>query len=122
MSNVKNPDLFAALHGLIIVEPEPRQLQLDIDVKLSDSYYHVLHVIGELNPILSGYRTTSKSGNTHEYITLSRDITPIERLLMQACLGSDPMREILTYKNILDGNPRPQFLFERKPLQLGEGK
>ena len=110
-------DEIASNEGLIIVEPLPNELQIDIDSPIiPKSYNDQRDILCVFKSITNHRITTSKSGNKHIYIQLKDPITPVERILLQLALGSDPVRELLTYHNILDPtNLRPQFLFEVKP-------
>lgn len=112
-----DPDEFAAENKLSIVVPADNELQLDIDspkIENLNRYEQVLEILNQFNKIKSSKNTKSKSGNLHVTLTLDHAVSAVERVLLQACLGSDPIREILTYKNILDGSDRPQFLFEKE--------
>ena len=117
MSMNSNPDKFAKANGLTIVVPEPNQLQLDIDSpKLPANYAEQLEILGCIRKITSVRQTTSKSGNIHVYIDLDGPIAPVERVLLQACMGSDQKRELLTFLNMQSpDNKRPQFLYELAP-------
>ena len=117
MSNaVGHPEAYAKKHGLVINEPYPNELQVDIDaIKLPEFFDDHLEIISQFNPVVSVSYTTSKSGNLHAYVELKHPVERTERIMLQACLGSDPLRELLTYRNtIQDDNMRPQFLFELK--------
>ena len=116
VKGIMNVEKYCRENHVKIVLPEPRQLQLDIDSPtLPESYTEQLYILNQINPVVMESTTKSKSGNLHVYITLTNDITPIERVMLQACMGSDIKRELLTYRNLLDsGNERPQFLFEKE--------
>ena len=60
--------------------------------------------------ILEAWR--SRNGNTHIVLTLDRDYTPFERIIFQAVLGSDPVRELLNWKRVVDGSDNPIALFK----------
>jgi hypothetical protein len=67
----------------------------------------------------SGYDIlASRNGNKHAVVRLSEPMPLIERLLLQACLGSDRKRELLSYVGMLRGQPRPSLLF--RPKVFGE--
>jgi hypothetical protein len=107
-------DKYAQKHNLKIVLPEPNQLQLDIDsTKLPEFHEHHIYILEQFNKVTAVRTTKSKSGNMHVYIDLERPVDPYERIALQACLGSDLKRELLTLNNLKDpSNTRPQFLFE----------
>jgi hypothetical protein len=100
-----------------------RTLQLDLD---SDSAYELFqsqlsrlnHVIdyGEIEEL------SSKNGNRHVIIHLNKKLAVRDRILLQACLGSDPVREILSYRRVLQGDDNPVLLLRPKPKKLSAGK
>jgi len=51
-------------------------------------------------------------------VTLERNVEPMERILIQAFLGSDLKREALSWVRIVNNDPNPTLFFEKKPLQL----
>jgi hypothetical protein len=101
--------------GCIIREPKPDELFLDIDSSYDMAIFekHVT-VLGEL--VRSYYTTPSKSGGDRKHIVvkLSRNVKSLtERVLLQAVLGSDRMRELLSFKRIEAGNRRCTLFFEK---------
>jgi hypothetical protein len=121
---VANPKKYAFENNLVIVPPGLNELQLDIDAKqLPKSFQEQLGILGQVNPVIGYHTTTSKSGNLHVYVQLSKPFSLAERVLMQACLGSDIKRELLTYKNMQDSNnTQPQFLFETAAPVVDDNK
>ncbi len=57
---------------------------------------------------------TSKNGNVHVTIKLRRPLDPVERIALQACLGSDPDRELLSLFGAWNGKQQPIVLFRPK--------
>jgi hypothetical protein len=116
MSEMTQVESYAKEHNLEIVEPKTNELQLDIDSKdFPKIYFSNLKLLKDLMVIKSIRQTESKSGNIHVYIELEDDISKTERIALQACLGSDLKRELLTLFNLRnESNPRPQFFYERK--------
>jgi hypothetical protein len=55
----------------------------------------------------------SRGGNQHFTVTLKRNITPIERIALQAVLGSDPRREAHSLRRWLAGEKNPTLFFEK---------
>ena len=70
--------------------------------------------------------TESRHGlpGRHIVVTLDHDITETERLLLQACLGSDCVRELLGYVQMKNGDAHPTLFLESKAdtKLLTEGK
>ncbi len=52
--------------------------------------------------ILSELYTKSEHGNQHIYLKLSRNLELWHRILLQACLGSDPQKEALSALKVTD--------------------
>lgn len=103
--------------GCTIEYADDHTLQLDLDSDEADYIYDKqLRLLDELGiiHILKLTERRSKSDNWHITITL-RDPLSIEvRILLQACLGSDIKRELLSYAGYLKGQTRPVLLFRPK--------
>jgi len=112
--------------GLACVIPEPNEIVLDIDEghNFNDAVLKCLRDNGLV--IESELFTTSKNGNTHIYLRVKVDprgtavlklklaeeeqidfegegphkaelhMSPLVRIALQACLGSDPVKEVLS--------------------------
>lgn len=114
----EDPIIVAAAKGLVVVLPGPRELQLDIDDGESEetmtSMLAALANNGDYFTV--DKRTKSAGGNTHVYLTIPagwEDLTPTLRVALQACLGSDRHRELLSLLRIVRNVPRPaSCLFE----------
>lgn len=59
----------------------------------------------------------SRNGNTHVVLTLDREYSDFERIAFQAMLGSDPVRELLNWKRVLDGSDNPIALFRPRETE-----
>lgn len=53
----------------------------------------------------------SKGGNDHVRLRVNRSLTIEQRIALQACLGSDPKREVLSMARAQNGVARPSRLF-----------
>lgn len=105
---------------LEVVFPKKNQLQLDID---NDAAYAVYEAHYD---IVDGYwgisytdeqpSRSGKPGKKHITVTLSREVTNKERIALQAFLGSDLKREVLSFVQEEEGDPHPT-LFLEKPAQ-----
>ena len=110
----------ATAKGLVVRAPGPRELFIDID---SNSQYETFQ--SQLNAMPRGLvyswsQSKSPSGDAghwHVVVTLSRDISSdLERILLQSLLGSDPMRELLSWRRVEDGSDSDAVsLFFEKP-------
>lgn len=119
----------AEILGMEVVLPQDNQLQIDIDNEESYKVYlgnlvrYKLHFAD--NPVLFTEEKPSKSGKEgkrHITVTLADPISNEQRILFQALLGSDPVREMLSYIRLVNDDEHPT-LFIEKPAQklLTEG-
>jgi len=98
----------------IIVEPATDELFIDIDseddFELLDNRLQTLRLNGVG---VDTIRTTPsrRSGHYHVVLRLDRNIDPTMRVALQACLGSDRKREILSALRILFDMDRPPTVF-----------
>mgnify|MGYP001616205424 FL=1 len=65
-------------------------------------------------PITRVKTTRSKSGNKHAYLKAPGRLTELERLCLQAILGSDRKREALGFLRVIRGEAPVTVFFERK--------
>jgi len=110
---------------MALVLPEPDQLFVDIDD--DESYQRLLRGLDLLRKngmLIDVERTTpSRSGMPHRHVYLrvrtqsSLPITSTERVLLQACLGSDRGREALSYLRIKKQTLRPIACFFEEKVQ-----
>jgi hypothetical protein len=107
----------AADYDLDVVFPTDCELQLDID---DDRAFYIFQ---ELKPIVDRYYaifdekvTPSRSGLPKRHVTLKlgRKVTPLERIALQTCLGSDRVRELLGVIQVLFQDPHPTLFLEKK--------
>lgn len=102
--------------GLQVVLPGDNELQLDIDnLEDLDFVDAQLKIMKGKEEFVITKRTKSKSGNDHVYIALDRALSPIERIALQACLGSDRKRELLSLMALFTGCEYPATLLFEKP-------
>lgn len=108
---VSEVEALAAKLGRRVVYPKPNELQIDIDS--ADAYANHLRLLdafergGEtvIDKVVS-VSPSAKSGHFHVTITLARNVLGSrERVMLQALLGSDPMRELLSYQRVEAGSP-----------------
>lgn len=106
----------AAARGLEIVLPANNELFIDID---SDADFRVFNeqkkVLAQTETILREEVRYSASGPPHRHIVLvlKRELSPMMRIALQASLGSDRKRELLSMQRACAGNPHPTLFFER---------
>lgn len=94
-------------------------LQLDCDDEMAvqqfDRYEPRLRAHFDIKNVT---RTVSRHGKTHIYVALNTPLPIPERIALQACLGSDPTREMLSLRRWLDHDSNPILLFEKKQALL----
>lgn len=102
----------AASMGLVCMLPDSTEIQLDFDSEV-DASAKVIAVLAQNGwSVVSTLSTKSKGGNTHLYIKLDVTLGPLQRICLQACLGSDPVREVLSMIRLNGGSNAPTALFE----------
>ena len=121
--NSQNAINRAAVENLNVVFPTSHELFIDIDNELS--YQMFLRQFQVFQKFVDGdaefVESPSKSGlpKRHVAVWLSRPIKDeVERILFQALLGSDRVREILGYVQAVNGDPHPTLFLEAKPKLL----
>lgn len=113
----------AKKEGNVVVLPEENQLLIDIDSPEAEAVYkkNKARFHNHFACIINEVRKPSRSGNTHIYVTLDRNIDAHERVLYQLFLGSDQTREMLSQVRIENDDPHPTLFIEKPALLLGEG-
>ena len=98
--------------GQTIVLPEQNQLS-DEDY---ERFCKTEYIISKNEPRLIEFyeRHPSKSGGRKQHITvrLGRAVSNLERIALQAVLGSDRSREALSLLSHFAGHPHPTMFFE----------
>jgi hypothetical protein len=114
-------DVFLArmeAQGLQLVEPEPNEIQIDLDT--DEDYQEFIHRKEKLES-MTGLSfpmevNPSKSGLPKRHVTITAigAMDDWQRVAMQMAFNSDPMREFLTVVRLLQGEQRPILFFERR--------
>lgn len=98
-----------------VVQSNNTTLLLDIDtLPALAQFERVLPKVKENFGVANVERWTSKSGNAHIKIILSEPFPVTVRLALQAALGSDGVRELLSLKRLMNGCDEPSYLFKPK--------
>ena len=66
---------------------------------------------------LDGVKYKSRTKGYHIILKLNEEMDVVERIMLQACLGSDRVREVLSYCRYAKGEANPVLLFRPKPAQ-----
>ena len=106
--------------GFVVVLPEENQLQLDIDsVEHYRNFLHAAEVIMRNWPFacaieIEDHPSSSGFPRRHITLTLPVSVEPWQRIALQAALGSDPIRELLSATRLMRGDIHPT-LFVKTP-------
>lgn len=109
----------AASRGCVVVYPKPNELFIDIDTEQQRTQFKICFNILLKIAAYTGSKCierpspSGKSGRYHITVTLPGPVDELERIMLQAMLGSDPLREILSYARLVAGDPRPVCFFEK---------
>lgn len=104
---------------LLIVEPKPNQLQIDLDGARALRHYGMQFGTLRRAGLTKGWReriAPSKGGGArcHVTITMPRAMDNLTRVCYQAVLGSDPKREAFNLCRVVNGNKYPIAFFEKR--------
>lgn len=101
-----------------VVLPDEYTLQLDIDndeaYKQLTSKLKVLRAWHYYPTIVKDAPSKSGLPHRHVYIRVTKELTQIERIVLQQYLGSDPVREFLNFQRVLLGDTYATLFFEPK--------
>jgi hypothetical protein len=75
---------------------------LDSEAQLT-TFYALLAVFIRTESARVETLVGNRPGHYHAIVTLDRDVEPLERVLLQSLLGSDPIREALAYEKLKAG-------------------
>lgn len=105
--------------GCYVKHPKDNELFVDIDNESDLLTFEKNVKVLEQHIVVKGWNATpSKSGlpKRHIVVWLDRDVKDnVERILLQAVLGSDRLRELLSYVRIDQGiNHNPTVFFEKE--------
>lgn len=103
----------AESNGFTVVHSDPTHLLLDLDTASSVAQYNrVLPILQRHIAATEKRRWLSKSGNLHVVLELDEALPIEQRLLLQAALGSDGVREVLSLIRSKAGIKEPSKLFK----------
>jgi hypothetical protein len=107
---------WAAENNLDVFIPNDRHLLIDIDRDIDRRTFERNRDLIETSYGIENIsESTSRSGGTHITVTLRDPITAIERIALQAVLGSDRRREAHSLRRWFEGELHPTIFFEKKP-------
>lgn len=118
----KSAEVKAQERGLVIVYPSAYELQIDIDSPEDLARFN--HSAKQLDgfQIIKDWKIHKSPsgvlGHYHVTVRLRNDVTPIERIFLQALLGSDVKRELLCWRELARfPEDRTTLFFESTELE-----
>lgn len=100
-----------------VIEAQSNQLFLDLDTEESYIIFqeHCRFLKKHFYPFTL-HIGPSKSGLPHRHVTVTfkQDLDIMTRIALQACLGSDPMRELISVRRAIDKEDNIVIFFEPK--------
>lgn len=103
--------------GCTIELADDHTLQLDIDTDVAyDVFLAQIDLMTRLGTVQwnTWSARLSRSGHRHVTVTLVDPLPVTTRILLQACLGSDIKRELLSFSRVVKGQEHPVLLFRPK--------
>jgi hypothetical protein len=104
--------------GWKVIEPKANELQLDLDgalaVRKYGAQYAILRKAGLTRKWKEKILPSKRKNHVHVVISLPAKIKNIERVALQAVLGSDIKREAFNFTRVKKRNKYPIVLFKRE--------
>lgn len=110
-------EINAIERDLEIISAESNVLQFDMDspadvVRYESKLKYIEDFLGRTTEI----RTTSKNGGIHIHLIFTGNLSILERILIQACLGSDRNRELYSFLRYrTSSRPGKEILLFERP-------
>ena len=104
-------------NNLDVIFPKPNELLIDIDDDAAyDRYCHLLGIMKRHFRVEMESIVPSRSGypKRHITLTLAKPVTDTQRIALQAILGSDPVRELLSLRRVENKDSHPTLFLEKK--------
>jgi hypothetical protein len=103
----------AESRGCVVVRPQPNELFVDIDsARQWERFQQTIVFFKEWRWVATA-SPSGKEGRKHVIVTLPEAVDEATRILYQAILGSDPHRELLSWKRLQAGEKAPTIFFEK---------
>lgn len=108
----------ARLGGFKIIRGKPDKLLLDLDdndamIAFNDTLPFVLEMLESIDiQLVKRRQWKSKSSGQHVVLYLSGELPVLERIALQAILGSDRKKEMYSLLRLRQGTEEPSLLFK----------
>lgn len=118
-------EALAKARGCVIVYPKPNELFIDVDSAADmvafEKSFEILKKEWPESKVVR--KTSSSSGRPwrfHFVVDMGCSLSELERIALQACLGSDRTRELLSFiRWDVDHDPSPTIFFEKeRPVEV----
>lgn len=108
--------------GYVSVKPKRNEVQVDVDdfpqfILRWKRLEAILRKRWGLKDLVM--RPSRSPGNWHATVTLGRNVTVREQIALAACLGSDPMRELICLIRFENDIEQPIQFFQKEPSNGG---
>lgn len=100
-----------------VIEATSKQLFVDLDTEAQYTLFKTQIKLLKKHFYYETYKVTeSKQGAPHRHVvvTMDKPYPLVTRIALQACLGSDPARELLSIIRAQDGEDNVVIFFEKK--------
>jgi hypothetical protein len=114
LHNSREAFAYAAEQGVDVRYPMANELFIDIDDEKGMYHFNENYTLIEGTTGCTMTPSRRKPEGKHIVVTLSRNVTPVERIALQAALGSDPRREAHSLRRYFNGDPLPTLFFEKR--------
>jgi hypothetical protein len=112
----------AKLLNLDVVFPKKNELQIDVDddaaYEVFKAHYDIVDRYWGIDAANIRPSRSGQDGKKHITVRLSQDVKNTERIALQAFLGSDRKRELLSYIQAENGDANPTLFLENKRRKL----
>lgn len=107
---------FARREGLRIVLPKFNEVQVDIDTDAAYAQYEAAYsLLTSSYDVIGSSERPSRNGGEGRHITVrfGHALTQMERIALQAVMGSDFRREIFSLERLKGGEAIPTLFYEK---------
>lgn len=115
---MRDPYTDAVEQGMQVRLPKSNELFIDIDSEEDHTHLWAMICVLSSNGIhlkVTENRPSRTQGHRHIVAELDHELTPLERILLQAVLGSDRKRELLSWIRIHAATGfEPTVFFEKR--------
>lgn len=108
----------AEADGMVVRHANPKTLLMDLDDEAAiERFRRLMPKLDEMfgAKVTEEYESRSGAGHLHVVVELDEPFDAAFRIALQAALGSDPVRELLSLRRLANGINEPSRLFRKRP-------